>query len=308
MVTELLQKYIWLTQTVIRAGRNGLTFKEITRKWENRYNEDYARRTFNNHREAILEVFGIDIHCDRRTNTYYVDADENGKILGGDAAGMIDTFTVNQLLTQSKNKLKGRVSVEEIPSGHIYLTGIMEAMMENATIWLSYRKYSSSEPSSYLLEPYAIKEFEKRWYIIGRCLQKDEEKRDDLRVFGLDRIQGLEETGKNFKMKSNFDVEEIFATSFGIYLPREKAKTIRFRSSKTEAHYINDLPLHRSQRIVAKDEQNVTFEIFAVPDRTMLMTFLKYGSGIEVLSPADVVESLRAEIGRMAALYGKDKN
>ena len=63
MVTELLQKYIWLVQTFIRAGERGLSLNEIIDKWENRFETDYSRRTFNNHREAVSEVFGITIEC-----------------------------------------------------------------------------------------------------------------------------------------------------------------------------------------------------------------------------------------------------
>ena len=72
MVTELLQKYIWLVQTFIRAGENGLSLEEIIDKWEMRFDSDYSRRTFNNHRGAVEEVFGIVIGCNRSTNRYFI--------------------------------------------------------------------------------------------------------------------------------------------------------------------------------------------------------------------------------------------
>ena len=73
MVTELLQKYIWLVQTFIRAGQNGLTLSEIESRWEDRFDSPYSRRTFNNHREAVEEVFGITIECNRSTNCYFIN-------------------------------------------------------------------------------------------------------------------------------------------------------------------------------------------------------------------------------------------
>ena len=72
MVTELLQKYIWLVNTFIRAGEYGLSLQDITDKWEDRFATDYSRRTFNNHREAVEEVFGICIECNRSTNRYFI--------------------------------------------------------------------------------------------------------------------------------------------------------------------------------------------------------------------------------------------
>ena len=72
MVTELLQKYIWLVQTFIRAGERGLDLGEISDRWESRFGTEYSRRTFNNHREAVEGVFGISILCNRSTNRYYI--------------------------------------------------------------------------------------------------------------------------------------------------------------------------------------------------------------------------------------------
>ena len=139
MVTELLKKYIWLIQTIIRSGENGLPFKTIQDKYADRYNEDYPRRTFNNHRLAIQEIFDLDIQCIRSTNCYYI-GQRQGEALYGDASWLIDTFTVKQLLSQSQTKLNGRVSVEEIPSGHIFLTPIMEAMVDNKIVRMTYKK------------------------------------------------------------------------------------------------------------------------------------------------------------------------
>ena len=65
MVTELLQKYIWLVQTFVRSGEHGLSLGELSGKWEQRFDSPYSRRTFNNHREAVEEVFGIRIECNR---------------------------------------------------------------------------------------------------------------------------------------------------------------------------------------------------------------------------------------------------
>ena len=122
MVTELLQKYIWLVQTFIRAGQNGLSLNEIEERWEDRFDTPYSRRTFNNHREAVEEVFGIRIDCNRSTNRYFVEYSEDVADENAESAWLINTFTVNNILSLGKQRLSGRVSVEDIPSGHLYLT------------------------------------------------------------------------------------------------------------------------------------------------------------------------------------------
>lgn len=298
MVTELLKKYIWLVQTFIRAGERGLNLEEISGRWEERFDSPYSRRTFNNHREAVEEVFGIRIECNRSTNRYFIGGSEDVSDEYAENAWLINTFTVNNMLSLGKERLSGRIAVEDIPSGHRHLTTVLEAMTENLEIVISYCKYTSSEASEYTLRPYAVKEFAKRWYIIGHCVE-----RDGLRVYGLDRILSMEVTSRKFRMPRRFDVDELFATSFGIYIPEGPGQTIRFRTSPTEARYLRDLPVHSSQNETAADEEHVTFEIFVCPNKALIMEFCKYGSRLEVLSPAPVREAVATELRKAADIY-----
>ena len=298
MVTELLQKYIWLVQTFIRAGEHGLSLEDITDKWEMRFDSDYSRRTFNNHRAAVEEVFGIVIGCNRSTNRYFIKAGEDISDESAENAWLINSFTVNNMLRLSKEKLQGRISVEDIPSGHMYLTEVMEAMTENLEVVMEYHKYTSEESETLTIWPYAVKEFAKRWYIIAYCKE-----REGLRVYGLDRVKSMEVTGKKFKMKAGFDVDELFATSFGIYLPGGKGQTITFRCSEREAKFLRDLPLHSSQEEVRKDGDSVIFSIFVCPDKNLIMEVCKHGSRIEILSPAEVRDAVREELRKALAQY-----
>ena len=309
MVTELLKKYLWLVQTFIRAGERGLSLDEIMDKWEERFDSDYSRRTFNNHREAVYEVFGIDIQCNRSTNRYFIEYTEDVADENAETAWLINTFTVNSMLSLGKERLSGRVSVEDIPSGHRHLTSIMEAMTENCQIVIGYRKYTSSETDTYTLHPYAVKEFAKRWYLVAYCME-----RKGMRVYGLDRIRSLEITDERFRMPKGFDVDELFATSFGIYIPEDKGHTIVFRTTQKEANFLRDLPLHSSQRELtaaqvrrlapeyAGDGQ-VYFEIFVCPNEALTMEFCKHGARLEVLSPATVREAVAAELRKAAEQY-----
>ena len=298
MVTELLQKYIWLVQTFIRAGENGLSLDEISERWENRFDSPYSRRTFNNHREAVEGVFGIRIECNRRTNHYYIRYTDDITDDNAESAWLINTFTVNNMLSLGKERLSGRVSVEDIPSGHRHLTSAMEAMTENREIRITYQKYTKAESDSYTLRPYALKEFAKRWYIVAYCVE-----RNALRVYGLDRVLTLEMTDRTFRMPKSFDVDELFSTSFGIYIPEEKGRTITFRTSQTEARFLRDLPIHGSQTEIASDNDSVTFSIFVCPNKALIMEFCKYGSNLEIISPKDIRAKVAEEHRKAAEKY-----
>ena len=297
MVTELLQKYIWLVQTFIRAGHNGLNLDELSDKWERRFDSSYSRRTFNNHRAAIEDVFGIQIACNRSTNRYFIEYYEDVADEKAESAWLINTFTVNNMLSLGKKRLSGRVSVEDIPSGHKHLTPIMEAMTENQEINIEYHKYTSAISEKFTVRPYAVKEVSKRWYLIGFCLE-----RKAMRVYGLDRVTFMELTGDTFEIPKNFDVDDLFSTSFGIFLPEKKAQKIRFRATEKEARFLRDLPIHSSQREISNDG-GVIFEIVVCPNTDLIMEFCKYGSGIEVLSPESVRASVAEELKKAYLQY-----
>ena len=296
MVSELIRKYIWLVQTFIKAGERGLLLEDIQRAWQLKWDSDYTRRTFNNHREAIDEIFGIEIKCDRSTNRYFLPDSEIAADSDATEAWLINTFTINNLLALGKERLSGRVAVEDIPSGQRWLTILMDAMTENRVVLIKYRKYTSQQEETRHVKPYALKEFARRWYLAGWS-----EERGSERVYALDRILSIELTDQTFKMPAGYNVDEAFDTSFGIYLPEEgqKAERIIFQATELEARYLRDLPLHHSQTEIRPG----IFQIRVLPTTDVIMEFCRLGDRVEVLEPAAVREQIKAAINKTINKY-----
>ncbi|MGN0191828.1 MAG: helix-turn-helix transcriptional regulator [Candidatus Cryptobacteroides sp.] len=299
MVTELIEKYIWLMQVLLAASDKGLSLNEISNKYERRFGTELTRRTFINHRNAVQDIFGVDIICDRRTNIYSVGARSR---MEGTAERLVDSFTVNMVLEQGRERLGGRIFVETIPSGHKHLTSIISAMLENRCLEIAYCKYSSAEPELLTVHPYALKEDKRRWYLYAHC-----EERNALRCYSLDRIGRLEMLDGRFVFPDSFDLDALLATSFGTFIPQEGEKgcTITFRAKGVQGRYIEDLPIHHSQQILRKEGDWTYFTIFVSPESSDLYFELrKYGALIEVTGPQKVRDRLRAEAEAVAALYG----
>ena len=303
MVPELLEKYIWLINTFLRAREHGISLQELQEMWERRYDAAYSRSSFNHHRDAVSQIFGIEIECDRRTSRYFIRYSDDVKDSDAASSWLINTFTINNLLSLGKERPSGRVSVEEIPSGHKYLTSVMEAMDDNLEIRIRYRKYTGTEISEYTLRPYAVKESARRWYIVAYCVE-----REGMRVYGMDRIVSMEVTGRHFVMPDDFDVDTLFRNSFGVYLPDSRPEEIVFRASGKEAGYLEDLPLHCSQKVIAKDGNSVTFSIFVCPNESLVMELFRLGPRIEVLKPAHIRERIAAMALETARLYEENVN
>ena len=311
MVSELIGKYIWLVQSLIAAGDGGMTFKELNEKYSRRFGQAYSRRTFNNHRLAVADLFGIDIDCDRSTHRHFIpysgDVLDNNESIGW----LVNTFTVNSLLSLGKERLSGRVSVEEIPSGQKYLTAIMQAMEDGKELEIVYGKYSSDSSETLHVQPFAVKEHEKRWYLVAFCHERAgaDRRNDDInawRVYGLDRITSLQVTDVSFRMPKDFDVDGIFSQSYGIYFPKagQKPVTIRFKVTDEEARYLRDLPIHRSQmeENAAKGDGRI-FRIRVIPNRNLTMEFCRHAGRLEVLEPESVRQEVREELEKAYKQY-----
>ncbi|MBR1570395.1 MAG: WYL domain-containing protein [Bacteroidales bacterium] len=299
MVPELIEKYIFLVQTFVEAGDRGLSLQEVVRRWENRYGTAYPRRTFLNHRAAVEEVFGIPIICDRTTNLYKIDQAESAVDKREATDYLINTFTVNSLLTLGRERLSGRVSVEDVPSGQKHLTPLMQAMLDNAVLRISYKKYMSEEADVRIVHPYAVKEFEKRWYTVAWS-----EAAGALRVYALDRIASLERTGESFRMPARFQVDDLFEASYGIYLPEgEKPVLVKLRTTLREAAYLQDLPLHPSQQLVGRDGDSCLFALRVIPNPNFVMELLRHGNRLEVLEPASLRRTVQEEHKKALQLY-----
>ena len=295
MVPELVDKYIFLVQTFVEAGDTGLTWPQVQRRWEARYGTEYPRRSFANHRAAVEEVFGITITCDRSTNQYRIDAGESAVDKREAVEYLINTFTVNSRLTLGKERLSGRVAVEDVPSGQKWLTVAMQAMLDNAVLSITYHKYLSTEKDRRTIRPYAVKEFAKRWYLVGYS-----EEAGALRTYALDRIQAMERTGDSFKMPKGFDVDALFRDSYGIYLPEnEKPVLVKLKATEREAAYLQDLPLHPSQVSLG----NGIFVLRVIPNPNFIMELCSRADRLEVLEPLELRQSVQKALNNAIQLY-----
>ena len=288
MVTELINKYVWLIRTISKAGMSGLSLEDIQSKWENRWGTSYARRSFSNHRDAIEDVFGIKIECDRSRNRYFIRYSDDVEDQADGTAWLVNTFTVNSLLELGRERLSGRVSVENIPSGQKYLTDLMAAMLDNSQVRIEYRKYSSDLSEQLTVCPYALKEDMKRWYLVGYSLE-----RDALRVYSLDRIVELKVLETKFRLPRNFDIDELFRDSYGVYLSEnEEPQSIVLECDTEQARFLDGLPLHRSQRITWLTSK-ARVAIRVVPNPRLIMDLCALGPRIKVLSPDSVRDAVR---------------
>ena len=298
-----LQKYYWLIDTIRRAGR--ISFSDLSDRY--RRNKDmsddnpFSRATFNRWKDDILDQFGIRIMCQRVGGyLYYID---NIEELEGNRLKnwMLNSFAVGNIISENL-AIKERILVDHIPSGHDFLAPIIKAMQAGITINITYHSFRKPRGATFPIEPYCVKLFENRWYVLARNISFG-----DIRIYGLDRIEHVEETDRAFKLPKGFDAAEYFSRYFGIVaddlIPVER---IVIRSNRMHSNYLKTLPLHHSQRLVDDCGEYADFEFRLAPTYDFIMKLLQFGPMIEVIEPTEFRHQVKGWISEMYELYSND--
>lgn len=298
-----LQKYTWLIDTIRRAGK--ISLEEISERWErNKDLSDYkplSRATFNRWKDAIFSQFGIIISCQRAGGyLYYI---ENPEDIDEDnlKKWMLDSFAVGNLIGENLS-LKDRILVNQVPSAHKHLAALLDAMKENRTVTITYCAFDKTKSHTFPIEPYCVKLFENRWYVLAHNVQYD-----DVRIYGLDRIEDLKVEESTFKLPKDFAASEYFSSYYGIVTNINiKPERIVIRAYRDHIPYINSLPLHHSQRLLEDNGEYADFELYLAPTYDFVMRLLHVGAMIEVVSPASLRKTMEGWISDMYNLYKND--
>lgn len=296
----LFQQYIWLVNTIHKYRK--LTLDEINQHWLDTDMSEglpIARSTFNRHRDAILDMFGVIIECDKKDGfRYYI---YNAEVLEEDSIQnwMLSTLSVNSILSESKG-VYDRILLEQVPSDGDNLHKFIDAMKRGVRVKVGYRKYGSQEiKSTMTLEPYFVKLFNKRWY----ALVKFPEPNGMLFTLAFDRIVSLEVTEDKYIYDKDFDPTGWFRNCYGIVRDNDvPIERIVIRAFGKEADYLRDLPLHHSQKEIAHEEEFSDFELILSPTADFWTPLMARGATIKILQPqwlADEIKKMHLEAAKL---------
>lgn len=295
MAKEYFKRYVWLLQTLQAKGY--CTFEELNDSWQksslNPDGKPMSKRTLSNHKASILDMFGIAIGCDRKTNEYYIEnKDDIGN--GNLQEWMLGALSLGSMLHDDAS-LKDKVIFEDVPSSQKHLPVFIEALKRSVMVAFKYKNPEMAEPREFIIAPYCVRLFRRKWYILG--LKEDTTKPH---VFGLDRVISAECTEVEYKYPDEFSPEAYYASYFGIDIPKgEQPEIIRIKASSKQADNLRKLPLHHSQKEIGKvGKGQAIFEYFLVPSSTFIGEILMMQGSLEILEPA----SLRKQIYNKAKI------
>ena len=288
MTTPILfREYIWLVNTIYRAKK--ISLSEINDKWiETDYSGgvEFSRTTFHRHKIAIEDMFGIYIECDRKNGFKYYIGNEYVLQENSVQNWMLSTLSVSSLLAESMS-LNERILLENVPSGGEKLKMLIKAMKESKKISITYRRYGGHATRTFDLEPYCIKLFGQRWYLLGRFVDRG------FATFSIDRMLEIKISNEKFKIDEDFDAASYFSDCFGVMLDENsKPEKVVIRAYGFEPYYLRDLPLHHSQRVIQSTEEYSDFELRLKLTSDFKTKLLSRGEWIEILEPKALAEEI----------------
>ena len=237
-------------------------------------------RTFHNHRKAIEEIFDINIGCNRRGGYYYYIENLEDMERSGLRTWLLNTFAVSNLIRESR-QLRHRILFENIPSGQRFLTPLIEAMRDGFVVTVTYRSFTHEKASTFDVEPYCLKVFRQRWYVIARSPVYDK-----VMIYSLDRILDLTTTDRPFVYPEDFDPEAFFRFSYGIIVDEEfDVEPVSLKVYGVQCKYLRALPLHESQTEVKQTADYSVFTYLLRPTYDFVQEVLSRGEDVEVLTP-----------------------
>lgn len=304
MAQYLINKYVWLVETIYKAKE--ITFKELKEEWSANQDMseglDLSLRTFHKWRNACEEIFGINIEC-KRTSGYIYSIDNAEEIEnGGLKSWLLNTISVSNVLIENQS-LKDRILLEEIPSGKEYLSAILNAMKRKRLIHITYYNYWRDDKREHYVMPLCVKLFRQRWYMVGKWSTRM------IGIFCLDRIMDLRLSPHTFKYPEDFDPEIYFEGCFGVIAGVDiKVEQVVLKVSASQANYLRDLPMHKTQHEKECYDEYSIFELYIRPTYDFQQEILWNGEEIEVLKPAWLRKEIADRIELMWNKYNTKEN
>ena len=206
------------------------------------------------------------------------------------------------------------VQFEQAPTtlGTEHIPTLMSGITERRVVRFHYRKFhaSGTEESERCLEPYLLKEYRNRWYVIGKP-----EGNADVRTFALDRMFEVSLDDARFVRDPGFDADRYFKHSLGITSGSGGVVEFRWAAAPLLAHYLDSQPLHTSQRRLELEPPRPGWSCYSMhvhPTYELNQLMLGFGADVIPFAPEEWLEELKGvhhrSLAALEALANRAEN
>lgn len=259
-------------------------------------NLGFSKRTLQRDIREIRNIFGIDIEYSTANKGYFILQNEMENM---NFQRMIEAFDMFNSLNLAQDLTPFIHLEKRRPQGTENLYGLLHAIKNKLQIKFSYQKFWEDEITQRTAEPYALKEFKNRWYILAK-----DSKDGNIKSFALDRLTNLDITKRNFQSPKTYNIEESYRYCFGIISPAdEEPQEIILSFDPFQGKYIKTLPLHDTQEVLVDTEDELQIKLKLCVTHDLVMELLSFGDNMKVLQPKSLAEEIKTAHQKAAKQY-----
>lgn len=290
-----VKRYFLIIDKISRLGYTSL--KEI-QDYLLTYNLEISRRTFVRDIAEIRSEFGIEIVYDSFQNGYTIDK-ENSRDLDT-ISRLLQTAISTEAVLDNIHDSKTMMSFIDYGSdvelkGMEYFESLLKAVKEHWVVSFKHENYNTGTLKPYELCPYLLKEYQKRWYIVGTVHGTEK-----IRTFGIDRIEDFKLLSTTFKRNERLNPKPYFEDIIGLNYSEYEVETVEIKLSTIQAKYLLAYPVHKSQKIVSQLDEEIIMQYNLKPNYEFQERLLMYGRNVTVLKPLWlrdlIIEKLKAAL------------
>ncbi len=249
-------------------------------------NIGFSKRTLQRDIKEIRDVFGIDIEYSKSHKGYFISQSEAENM---NFQRMMEAFDIFNSLNLASDLAPFIHLEKRRPQGTENLYGLLHAIKNRLQIKFTYQKFWEEESSQRNVEPYALKEFKNRWYIIAK-----DNKDSAIKSFALDRLSNLEITNQSYIYPKEYSIEESYRYCFGIISPNgQKPQDIILSFDPFQGKYIKTLPLHETQQVLVDTDEELRIQLKLCLTHDLLMELLSFGDNMKVIEPKSLMNQVK---------------
>ena len=183
-------------------------------------------------------------------------------------------------------------------TGYQWITDIFYAIKESYLLEFRYENVYKKENRKHRAIPYLLKEYRNRWYVIVWSLEKE-----IFATYSLDRIHDLKVIKEIQQKRKDFDADQFFADSIGVFAPKGKPQKVKLLIQPPFDRLIQLDPIHSSQKIVKGSKQGTKLELTVHITPDLINRILSWGPHCKVEHPASLCSEIKTLINSMKKLY-----
>jgi len=246
----------------------------------------FSKRTLQRDIKEIRNVFGIDIEYSKTNKGYFISQSETENM---NFQRMIEAFDMFNSLNLAQDLTPFIHLEKRRPQGTENLYGLLHAIKNNLKIKFTYQKFWEEESSQRLAEPYALKEFKNRWYIMAK-----DSNNNIIKSFALDRLTTLEITNQTYQYPDKYSIEQSYRYCFGIISPNdEEPQDIILSFDPFQGKYIKTLPLHETQQVLVDNDEETRIKLKLYLTHDLFMELLSFGDNMKVIEPKSLADEIK---------------